>query len=582
MKDRKIRVAAAQFSVGTDVEANLATTLRMLDQAAEVAPDLVVLPEFCNHLSWYDNQEHCAAVSVPLDGPFLKAVAAKARALSIYVVINCTVLRKGGSVTGSSLLYSPQGELLADNTKQIYIGHENDFLTPAQAPAPVVETPLGRLGLYSCMDGVINEPPRTLALRGAQILCNSLNSFASDEGSLHVPVRAPENRVFIVAANKVGPLVPEPLLEPVSQATGIPEKFLHGAGESQIVAPDGTVLACASCDQEQVVYADIDVAQADSKLRADGTDVFASRRPDLYRPICENPQQQSYPAWRAADTLQAALLTPGAGGPDGLRESAALLSDALGQGALLAALPPLLSSQEIAEDLDAALLFAREVVSTLSACLGKNQCVATSLPQRSEDGRTQNCALLIGSDGVLLSQPQVHRSARCAWSASGSGFQSLALPFGRVAVLTSDDSIYPETFRLLALQGVDTVVVPLEPLERWELQTGLVERAAENRINLLAPVINSAGAAFGHGLAASLQRDFTVMTAWQERPFDGLLSQPELTRPAVGEHLTLVTLYPAAAQNKEVSRNTDLVRNRPWHLSGVIAELANGTVTEPA
>lgn len=568
MSNRSIRVAAAQFHIGTDVDENLATVLRMLDRAAEGSPDLVVLPEFCNHLSWYENQEHCAAVSVTLDGPFLAAVAAKAKALNLHVVVNCTVLRDDGSITGSSLLYSPQGQLLADNTKQIYIGHENDFLEPARTPGPVVETSLGRLGLYSCMDGVINEPPRTLALRGAQVLCNSLNSFASDEGSLHVPVRAPESRVFIVAANKVGPLVPEPILVPISEATGIPLKFLNGAGESQIVAPDGTVLACASSDKEEVVYADIDPSAADDKHRADGTDVIASRRPELYRAIAEDPANQSYPAWKGASELAAAVVDPQLIGRDGLREARSLVAEAISGGAVLVAVPPLLDAQAIAADLPAALDFAGEAIETLRQCCTADSFVVTSLPVRGEDGESRYSALVIGADGVLLSQGQVHSSARYAWSAPAQGFESVELPFGRLAVMTSDDSIYPESFRLLAMAGVDTAVVPLEPVEAWELRTGLLERSAENRINLLVAAI---GSPLGQGFATALQRDFTVMTPWQERPFDGLLSQPECYRLPAGDKLLEVTLYPAAAQNKEVSRNTDLVANRPWKLCGAIS-----------
>ncbi|MBB5210146.1 nitrilase-related carbon-nitrogen hydrolase [Microbulbifer hydrolyticus] len=567
MSNRTIRVAAAQFHVGTDVDTNLATVLRMLDEAAAVSPDLIVLPEFCNHLSWYDSREHCAAVSVTLDGPFLSAVVEKVRALAVHVVINCTVNRENDTITGSSLLYSPEGELLADNTKQIYIGHENDFLEPAHEPGPVVETPLGRLGLYACMDGVINEPPRTLALRGAQILCNSLNSFASDEGSLHVPVRAPENRVFIVAANKVGPLVPEPILVPVSEATGIPLKFLNGAGESQIVAPDGSVLACASADREEVIFADIEPCAADRKRRPDGTDVIASRRPALYRAISEDPAGQAYPAWKGAEELAASVIDPLTGGRDGLREAVSLAVEAFGGGAKLVAVPPLLDAETIAADLPAALDFAGEVVETLRQCCGAEGFIATALPMRGDDAAPRYCALLIGVDGVRLCQGQVHRSERFAWSEPVDELQTLELPFGRVAVVTSDDSIYPETFRLLAMAGVDTAVVPLEPLEAWELRTGLLERSAENRINLLAAAI---GSPLGQGFATALQRDFTVLTPWEARPFDGLLSQPELYCLPVGDKRLAVTLYPAAAANKEVSRNTDLVTNRPWKLCGPI------------
>lgn len=567
MSNKTIRVAAVQFHVGTDVSKNLSTVLRMLDKAAEVQPDLVVLPEFCNHLSWYDSKEHCAEVSVTLDGTFLQSVAEKARSLALHVVVNCTVRRDDGTVTGSSLMYSPEGHLIADNTKQIYIGHENDFLEPAQEPGPVVETSLGRFGLYSCMDGVINEPPRTLALRGAQVLCNSLNSFASDEGSLHVPVRAPENRVFIVAANKVGPLVPEEILVPVSEATGIPQKFLHGAGESQIVAPDGTVLACASMDQEEVVYADIEPALADNKHRPDGTDVFTSRRPQLYAAIGDDPAKQNYPAWRGAASVAAAVIDPHSGGRDGLREVAALARNAFVGGARLVAVPPLMNAETIAGDIPAALDFAGEVVETLRQCCSEETYLSTALPHRCDDGLNRYCAVIIGTDGILFSQGQVHRSERFAWSAPVAGFENIELPFGRVAAVTSDDSLYPETFRLLAMAGVDTAVVSLEPLEAWELRTGLLERSAENRINLLAAAISSP---LGRGLATALQRDFTVLTPWNERPFDGLLSQPELYRMESGQQLLAVTLYPAAAENKEVSRNTDLVANRPWKLCAAI------------
>ena len=49
------RVAAVQLASGTDVDTNLQTCLRMIDQAALIEPDIMVLPEFCNHLSWHDD-----------------------------------------------------------------------------------------------------------------------------------------------------------------------------------------------------------------------------------------------------------------------------------------------------------------------------------------------------------------------------------------------------------------------------------------------------------------------------------------------------------------------------------------------
>ena len=559
---KTVRVAAAQFHVGADIQANLAACLHWLDAASRCKPDLVVLPEFCNHLSWYEDKQHCFDVSVRLDGPFLAAIAGRARELGIHVVVNCTVQRDDGSATGSSLLYSPAGELLADNTKQIYIGHENDFLVPATSEGPVVATALGRLGLYACMDGVINETPRCLALNGAQVMLNSLNSFATDESSLHIPVRAAENKVFVVAANKVGPLVPEQMVEGISAATGIPVNFLCGAGESQVVAPDGTVLAKASRDRAEYIYADIEVALADDKRRPDGTDIFRSRRPDLYQAICADPSTQALPPMCGPAQALVALVQLAVAGD--LDEACARVAEAAAAGAGLIALPPLAGDPA---DPVAAIASGAAAIERLAASCG-DAVVATTVLLPDRGAAWRHSGVLIARSGLVHEQAQVHASARFAGSASGAGFGAADLPCGRVAVVTSDDSIYPETFRLLALAGVETAVVPLSPLEDWELATGLLERSAENRINLLvAPDTSTHGA----GFVTSLQTDFTVLTQWHERAFDGLLSQPQWFRCPPQPGVSLHTIRPANAANKVVSRNTDLLADRPWRVSGAIA-----------
>lgn len=549
---KKVRVAAAQFAAGVDVEANLRTCLHWIAEAGKCKPDLVVLPEFVNHASWYDDGAHCHRVSVDLDGAFVLAIADAARAISAHVVVNCTVRREGGVCTGTSLLFSPEGKLLGTNDKQVLIGHENDFLQRARQPGPIVETPIGRLGLYACMDGVVSETPRALALRGAQILCNSLNSFATDEGSLHIPVRAAENRVFIVAANKVGALIPEALLEPVSAQTGIPVRFLSGAGDSQIVAPDGTVLAMASNDKAEVIWADISI-DALLSLRPDGTDVIAARRPVLYAPISQDPAEQAVPEFKgAAEVVVAAIQLPGVG-EGALAAAVSAVKEAAGKGARYVVLPEDFAPTNRVQD----------VVTALSAACGPAH-VALSLV---ENGALT--AVLLDKSGVVLRQPLLHASRRHGVSSSGATLATLQLGDAHVAVLCGDDAIYPEIGRLLAMRGVDLLLVPCAPQEAWELRTGLVERAAENRINLVAACQPGAQ---GTSLIGALQKDFTLMTPWAERPFDGLLSQPILTRAAAHPGVTLAPVYPANAANKIVSRGTDLVRGRAWWLAGPLTE----------
>lgn len=562
----KVRVAAVQFGVGTNVDENLATCLRMIDQAALEKPDIMVLPEFVNHASWYEDKAHCYQVSVELDGPFLQAVAAKAAEHRCYIMINVTLRRGEGVCTGSNVLYDPQGEVVAVADKQVLMGHENDFLTRAQSLCPIIETPFGRLGMYSCMDGVINETPRGLALRGAQILLNSLNSFALDEASLHVPVRAPENRVFIVAANKVAPLIPEFLLAPVSEMTNIPVEFLYGAGESQIVGPDGTVLAKAPRSGEAVVIAELEVDQANNKKRPDGTDVFASRRPELYQTLAAPPVPREYV--KGAETLEAAVYQPAADGAEAIEETADAVAQAASEGVQLIALPELFCFTDgLVQDPAMAVSRSKIAVEALSAALKTINAgvhVVTSLVERNGNGY-QHVGVLISRDGIVMRQVQLHRSERHAEWVSHYGDEVVVkqMAWGRFAIIVGDDSLYPETFRLAALQNAEAAGVPLHIYERWELETGLLERSAENRLCLL---VASRPTPFGASAMMTLHKDFTLMTPWESRAFDGNISKPIVIFADADARLTRGLIHPRRAENRFVSSNTDVVDGRPWHL----------------
>lgn len=568
MKKTRIRVAAAQLSAGTDVTANRDRCVAMVRQAAGAQPDLLVLPEFCNHLSWYDSQEHCYEVAVELDGEFLGVLADEARRAGTFLVVNCTVRRGGAAVTGTSVLIGRDGRRLATADKQVLMGHENDFLCRATESCPVVDSEIGRLAMYACMDGVICETPRSLALAGAQILCNSLNSFAYDEASLHIPVRAPENRVFVVAANKVGPLIPAALLGPVSAQTNIPVHHLYGAGESQIVAPDGTVLARASRDRADVVFADIEVGRADVKLRPDGTDVFASRRPELYGAIVASPSSPPAPERPASPAVEVAVVQPLTIGNAAIAEAVRAVAASSQAGVRLVVLPELFfAAGAVVADPVVGVTKSRAAIEALRAACGDRCHVATSVVM-AVDGGYRHAAVLIGDRGVVLEQGQLHASARHPWSRLADRVVCAALPWGRVALVVGDDAIYPETFRLVALAGADAVAAPLHVQERWEVTTGLVERAAENRVNLVAATRPSDA---GTSLIATLHSDFTLMTPWVDRQFDGTISEPVVVRAPSAGGVTRATIHPRSAANKVVSHRTDLLASRPWLLSGEIA-----------
>jgi hypothetical protein len=68
--------------------------------------------------------------------------------------------------------------------------------------------------------------------------------------------------------------------------------------------------------------------------------------------------------------------------------------------------------------------------------------------------------------------------------------------------------------------------------------------------------------------------DFTLWTPWPNRPFDGNISQPVVSRATADSAFVLADIYPAASRNTMVSHKTDLVFGRPWQLAGDLVRSA--------
>lgn len=524
MTHDRLRVAAAQFASTSDLDENLATCVRMLDEAAATGADLIVFPEFANHISVYSSAEHCRAVAVALDGAWLAALRARVAEHGVHLVVTVTVPRDADRVTVTNVLIDPAGDVVATADKNTLMGNERAYLGGAAAANPLAETAFGPVGLYSCMDGVTFETPRGFAVRGARILTNSLNSFALDEAALHIPVRAVENGVFVVAANKVGPLLPPEQVEQFSAALGIPPEALNGAGESQIVAPDGTVLARAPRTGEAVVVADIDLTEA----RLAPTE---GRRPELYEALAKPDTAVPH-----ADVPEAVGVAAVPGGEAGF-------------AAALAGEPSLVVLPQL---------------TPVPASIPAGVHVVTSA---LVDGRHEGQVWT--SDGLIHRQPQLHAGHRTTEVTElGDEITTLATGFGDLAVVVGDDHRYPETFRLAAIAGAHVVAVCWQPTQAWETELGMVERAAENRVCVVAcaPPGEPVGTMVLNPPADSL------WSPERSRPYDGTINTPEMARAHADDVLLAATIHPQRALQREISRDTDLVGGRSWQASSVLTD----------
>jgi len=126
-----------------------------------------------------------------------------------------------------------------------------------------------KVGIMICFDWFYPEAARTLALKGAEILCHPSNLILP-----HCPdamvTRCLENRVFSVTANRIG------------QEERGGKQALTFIGKSEVVSPGGKILHRAQPDKEELTVVDIDVTEARDKRLNPYNDLFRDRQPHLY------------------------------------------------------------------------------------------------------------------------------------------------------------------------------------------------------------------------------------------------------------------------------------------------------------
>ena len=465
--------------------------IEIIDEVADSGAQLIQFAEFCNHPTWYRDQDHCFESALDADDPFTEAIQTKAREREIFVCFNATIKGERPIVYDQNHLISPTGELLGTTQKQVLMYVEKDFYTPSPTEAKVFDTEIGRIGMYSCMDGLVPETTRVLALKGAQILLNSLASNALDEAHTHIPVRAAENKVWIVAANRSGPLVDASEMETLEQVTGIPYELLLGGGESQVIAPDGTVVVRGEPRNDGIVYATIDPDQANDKSLTRSGDSYEDRRPDAYglltTPNDQIPYAQTGRPLPDADVKVAVVQA----GPASSLETTidAALEGISATDAKLVALPelfPFHRDRIAADPAGAAAASIQVLVAFEKLARTEKRYIVTSLVEAVEK-RHYNTTYIVGPDGVAGTYRQVHvHPDDRGWCSAGDAFAAFDLPFGTVGLMCGYDGIFPESPRILARMGADLIVYPTTWREHWEATLGVIERCSENHVSIVA------------------------------------------------------------------------------------------------
>lgn len=464
-----------------DLATNIARSQTHVDEAVRQGAQLVVLPECMNSGYLFDSRAHALSLAEPIDGPYCQALARMSRGHGIHLGAGLTELGQDGQIYNSAVLFDPQGRLIGHYRKQFLPAQDQRWFSVGDLGNPVVDTALGRIGLLVCFDGRIPEVARCLAAQGAEIILDMANFFVMGQADLFVPARAMENGVWILAATKAGV-----------------ERSIYYPGGSLIVAPTGEVRARIANDTHGVAVVEIVLGNGHGAPWADGAPKWRSREPSAYgllaqpfetTPLAAHLNQSLRPE---SACVKIAAVQAHVDDQHGIDDCFAMARHAALLGTKLLAMPLHAGAGSAAPTRSESFELAARTPALIDGmhrvCI-EHDCYAVLPTVESTSEGQHTTAVLIGPQGVIGRQRQVHRSPHeQGWSTqacNAPGFTVFDTPLGRIGMLLGPDGLYPESTRVLTLMGADIIVWAAAWQHADERRLLAVSKAVDNRVYLV-------------------------------------------------------------------------------------------------
>ena len=246
----KMRIAAVQMKSSHDKETNLKQAKRLIEKAVKSNAHFIALPEVFN---FRGNLKEAPKHAEVIPGHSTNFISTLAKKHKVWILIGSMMERTTSKPFNTSVLINPQGKIIAKYRKMhlFDIKLKGKEILESSRNQPGIKPALAKinntkLGLSICYDLRFPELYRKYSEAGAEILCIP-SSFTKPTGEAHwhtlLKARAIENLSYVIAPNQAG--------------TG--SGGIKTYGHSLIVDPWGKILAEASADKEEVIFADIDL-----------------------------------------------------------------------------------------------------------------------------------------------------------------------------------------------------------------------------------------------------------------------------------------------------------------------------------
>ncbi|ANY87786.1 MULTISPECIES: carbon-nitrogen hydrolase family protein [Pseudomonas] len=270
-----MRVACSQFAPTLfAVASNCEHILRDMQSAAQEGVDLLVFPECA--LTGYvvtaaDDLDALAAAEIEAA---LQSITLAAQNLAIHVIVGSLECVEGTWVNSCTFVDTAGNRQRQLKSHLPNIGADR-FISAGNAPPRLYQVGEFKLGIMICYEARFPEIARSLALEGADILVHPTN-LPSSSGKIVdfiLPVRAMENHVYVMSANR----------------TGV-ENDVVFLGQSKIFDTAGDISANAEDSAQTLIYATLCLSRARNKTldfsrgaaHSGVSDIYNDRRPELY------------------------------------------------------------------------------------------------------------------------------------------------------------------------------------------------------------------------------------------------------------------------------------------------------------
>jgi N-carbamoylputrescine amidase len=294
MAKNKYTVGLVQMRMGADPEANFATAVECIREAAGRGANIVCLPELFR-TQYFCQREEPALFNLAeeIPGPSTAKLSELARELHVAIIASLFERRAAGLYHNTAVTLNADGKLVGVYRKMHIpddpLYYEKYYFTPGDLGFKAVDTEFGRVGTLVCWDQWYPEGARITALQGAEALFYptaigwhpaekaEFGAAQYDAWQTIQRAHAIANGVYVAGVNRVGVEHGDIL---GNRVEGVGLEFWGG---SFLADPFGRVIAKASHDKEEILIGEIDTALIEETRR--NWPFLRDRRIDAYAPI---------------------------------------------------------------------------------------------------------------------------------------------------------------------------------------------------------------------------------------------------------------------------------------------------------